>query len=111
MVKELSKYDEIDRLCTIIPGSMSCLGTLIICISILLFKKLQTETFLLVCFQSISEMIFNLSIIGFYNPPSHGHWQCQFQGWVVDYGIISSIFFSGTIAGHMNYMIRKVEIV
>jgi hypothetical protein len=108
MVKELSRYDQIDRICTVIPGTMSCFGTLVITLSVLLFSKLRTETFFLVTLQSISEMIFNLSIIAFYNPPSHGHWQCQFQGWVINYGIMSSIFFSGAIAGHMFYMIRKV---
>jgi uncharacterized membrane protein (DUF106 family) len=109
MVKELSHYDEIDRLCTVIPGSISCFGTIIILSSICFFQKLRTETFYLVAVQSLSEMIFNLSIIAFYNPPSHGHWQCQFQGWVINYGIMSSIFFSGAIAGHMKYMIQKVR--
>jgi uncharacterized membrane protein (DUF106 family) len=109
MVKTLSQYDQYDRLCTVIPGSFSCAGSVVICLSVIFFKKLRTETFFLVALQSISEMIFNLSIIAFYHPPVHGNWECQFQGWVINYGIMSSILFSGAIAGHMNYMIRKVK--
>jgi ABC-type Fe3+-siderophore transport system permease subunit len=78
-----------------------------ITLSVILFKKLRTLTFELVVLQSVSEMIFNLSIIAFYNPPVHGNWQCKFQGWLIDYGIMSSIFFSGAIAAHMYYTITK----
>jgi hypothetical protein len=50
--------------------------------------------------------MFNLSIIAFYHPPVHGNWQCQFQGWFINYGIMSSIFFSGAISGHMYLTIK-----
>jgi hypothetical protein len=107
-MKHLSAGDKIDRLCTIIPGCFSILGAFIIVLSITLFKKLRTETFYLVGLQAFSEMIFNLSILAFYNPPVHGNWECQFQGWTINYGIMASILFSGAIAGHMYFLIQKV---
>lgn len=106
--KDLTEASEIDRICTVVPGSFSVFAALLVGLSVLLFKKLQTHSFYLVVFQNISEMIFNMSIIGFYHPPVHGNWQCQFQGWLVNYGIMSSIFFSGTIAAHM-YLTIKVR--
>jgi uncharacterized membrane protein YciS (DUF1049 family) len=106
--KDLTEASEIDRICTIVPGSFSVFAALLVGLSVILFKKLQTQSFYLVVLQNISEMIFNLSIIAFYHPPVHGNWQCQFQGWLINYGIMSSIFFSGAIAGHM-YLTIKVR--
>jgi hypothetical protein len=106
-MKELTWGSEVDRTCTVIPGSFSVFLAVLVVSSVLLFKKLRTQTFYLVVFQSIAESIFNLSIIAFYNPPVHGNWPCQFQGWMVNFGIMSSIFFSGAIAGHMYLSITK----
>ena len=106
-MKELTWGSKVDRTCTVIPGSCSVLLSLIVVISVTLFKKLRTQTFYLVVFQSVAESIFNMSIIAFYNPPVHGNWQCQFQGWLINFGIMSSIFFSGAIAGHMYLSITK----
>jgi hypothetical protein len=107
--KDLTEASEIDRICTVVPGSFSVFAALLVGLSVCLFKKLQTQSFYLVVLQNLSEMVFNLSIIGFYHPPVHGNWQCQFQGWLINYGIMSSIFFSGTIAGHMYLTIKMTR--
>lgn len=53
----------------VIPGCFSVMAAVMISLTIVMFKKLRTLTFELVALQSISEMIFNLSIITFWNPP------------------------------------------
>lgn len=108
-MKNLSQGDKIDRLCTIIPGSFSILSALLMALSVVLFPKLRTLSIGLVVIQALSEMIFNLSILAFYNPPVHGNWECKFQGWLINYGIMSSIFFSGAISAHMYFSITKID--
>jgi hypothetical protein len=71
-MKYLSQGDKIDRMCTVVPGCFSTVAALLVAFSMYKFKKLQTFTVGLVVIQSLSEMIFNLSIILFYNPPVHG---------------------------------------
>jgi hypothetical protein len=106
-MKDLSWGSEVDRSCMAIPGCFSVFLSVIVVSSVVLFKKLRTQTFYLVVLQVIAESVFNFSIIAFYNPPVHGSWQCQFQGWISHFGMLSSIFFSGAIAGHMHLSIKK----
>ena len=82
----------------VIPGCFSVVAALMITLTVIMFKKMRTLIFGLVILQSLSEMIFNLSLIIFWNPPGkyifplildvftiilvHGNWQCKFQGYL-----------------------------
>ena len=83
----------------VIPGCFSVVAALMITLTVIMFKKMRTLIFGLVILQSLSEMIFNLSLIIFWHPPGkyifhlildvftiilvHGNWQCKFQGYLL----------------------------
>ena len=84
----------------VIPGCFSVVAALMITLTVIMFKKMRTLIFgLVIILQSLSEMIFNLSLIIFWHPPGkyifhlildvftiilvHGNWQCKFQGYLL----------------------------
>lgn len=89
----------------LIFNSLSCIGSLFIIISFWKFKRLRKFAFKLICYLSISDLVFSIAtFLIINNADSVNSHFCTFQGFALYYSSLSTIFWTSCIA----YSMQKV---
>jgi magnesium-transporting ATPase (P-type) len=80
-----------------------------------MFKRIRTPAVNLVMLQTSAEALFCLSHnMAFYNPPETDTDLCRFQGWLINFSLLSSLMFTTSISVYMKATLsrnrREVEL-
>lgn len=89
----------------ILTSIPSLIGGCLVFLSFFLFPKLHNPTFYLVLSMTIAETLFPLGWCMFYFPPKDNTWQCNLQGWWIQFFPVAAIYFSFLIAVHIYLLI------
>lgn len=102
MMKDDANYT-INITLRLVFNSLSFLGSSFIIISFLKFKKLRKFAFKLICYLSISDMVFSIASFLIVDKAEKGAF-CSFQGFALYYSSLSTVFWTSCIA----YSLQKV---
>jgi hypothetical protein len=106
--KGLSRAALIDWYCMFVPSAVSLAACVYMFVTYVMFKRIRTPAVNLVMLQTLAEVFLCLSHnLAFYNPPATGTDACRFQGWFINFSLLSSLMFTAAISGYMNATLRR----
>jgi hypothetical protein len=113
--KGLTRDALIDWYCMFVPSSVSLAACIYMFLTYAMFKRIRTPAVNLVMLQTLAETFLCLSHnVAFYNPPETDTDLCRFQGWFINFSLLSSLMFTAAISGYMNATLsrnrREVEL-
>ena len=97
----LDPHEQLIRIVLVSCSSLSLLGTLLLLTSFYIFPRLRTYSLSLVMLLSVTDSIYALCYIVFYQPPESGSLLCDLEGWLFTFCITASVYFSAAIANHL----------
>jgi hypothetical protein len=108
--KELSDDALLEWYCMFVPGCVSLAACVYMLSTYAMFKSVRTPAVNLVMLQTVAELLFCLSQnVAFYQPPPTDTPLCDFQGWLINLSLLSSIMFTASISGYMNMTLRRAR--